>query len=288
MKEIINGCSLYYEKHGSAGAPDTIFFIHGGPGLGDCRGDAATFKNLEDQYQLVFMDMRGSGRSGDVPPYTHEQWIDDIDALRKKLGLKKIILHGASYGGFIVQEYALKYPENTKSIVLNVTAPDNEHHYKAMENALDSDKTGVEKEELERLFNGKVRSNEDFKALYKKILPLYAMKQDKEAQRKKLEQIHFHYETHNAAFQDNLKTFDLKKQLPALSVPALVVAGQHDWIIPPEYSKEMADLIPESVFVLFENYGHSLVREQGDYYISIIKKFFGNELHDKEIMVDVP
>src|SRR5690625_7089034 len=94
MKEIINGCSLYYEKHGSAGAPDTIFFIHGGPGLGDCRGDAATFKNLEDQYQLVFMDMRGSGRSGDVPPYTHEQWIDDIDALRKKLGLKKIILHG--------------------------------------------------------------------------------------------------------------------------------------------------------------------------------------------------
>jgi proline iminopeptidase len=288
MKEIINGCPLYYEIHGSAGASDTIFFIHGGPGLGDCRGDILTFKNLEEQYQLIFLDMRGSGRSADVPPYTHEQWIDDIDELRKKLGLEKIILHGASYGGFIVQEYALKYPENTKSIVLNVTAPDNEHHYKAIENALDSDKTGIEKEQLERLFHGKVRSNADFKALYKKILPLYAMKQDKEAQRKKLEQIYFHYETHNAAFHKNLKTFDLKNQLPELSIPALVVAGKHDWIISPEYSKNIADLIPKSVFVLFENYGHSLVREQGDCYISFINKFLDNELNEKEIVVDVP
>lgn len=288
MMEIINGCQLYYEIHGSSDASDTIFFIHGGPGLGDCRSDIVTFKKLEEQYQLVFLDMRGSGRSADVPPYSHEQWIDDIDELRKKLGLEKIILHGSSYGGFIVQEYVLKYPDHTKSIVLNVTAPDNEHHYKAIHNALDSNKTGIDKDELERLFDGKVKSNKDFKELYNKILPLYAMKQDKEAQRKKLEQIYFHYATHNAAFHENLKTFDLKSRLPEISVPALVVAGKHDWIIPSAYSRIIADLIPNSIFVLFENYGHSLVREQEDYYISYLEKFLKSELNENEIIAEVP
>lgn len=288
MKTLINGCRIYYEIFGSSQATDTIFFIHGGPGLGDCRGDIFTFKDLQEHYQLVFLDMRGSGRSEEVPPYTHRQWIEDIDELRKKLGIEKIILHGSSYGGFIVQEYAIAFPEHTKKIVLNVTAPDNEHHETAIANALESGKTNVTKDELERLFNGEVNSNEDFKTLYRRILPLYTMKQDKKAQEEKLAQIYFHYDTHNAAFHENLKNFDVKDRLPGISAPALVVAGKHDWIIPAKYSRQIAELIPHSIFVLFENYGHSLVREQGEVYKSILRQFLNDELTEKEIVVDVP
>lgn len=79
----INDNQLYYEIHGNPDG-ETIFFIHGAPGLGDCRSDIRAFSPLGDQYRLIFMDMRGSGRSEGKPPFTHEQWTADIEALRKE------------------------------------------------------------------------------------------------------------------------------------------------------------------------------------------------------------
>jgi proline iminopeptidase len=282
----INGCDLYYEIYGEGNA-ETIFFIHGGPGLGDCRGDVQTFSDLADKYQLVFMDMRGSGRSADVPPYTHSQWVDDINTLRAYLNVDKIILHGASYGGFIVQEYVLKYPEHTKAILLNVTAADNGHHHLAIENALNSNLDGINEEGLERLFDGKVLSNEDFKALYGAILPLYTMVQDKEAQKQKLDQIYYHYLTHNAAFYENLMSYDLKDRLHEINVPTLVTAGHRDWITPPECAEDIVSRIPHANYVLFENYGHSLAREQGEAYKQLLRKFLNEEISEKRTVVGV-
>lgn len=287
MIKTINNCDIYYEVHGDTNAEKAIFFIHGGPGLGDCRGDIVTYSDFANDYQKVFLDMRGSGRSAEVPPFTHEQWADDIDALRQELGLGKIILHGSSYGGFIVQEYALKYPEHTEAISLNVTAPDNEHHFAAIENAKNSDKTKIGEVELVRLFEGKVESNSDFKYLYDGIVSLYTMKQDKEEQQKKVNEIYYHYQTHNDAFNQCLTNFDLKDQLNKINVPTLVTSGKKDWIIPPEYSKMIADRIETSTFILFENYGHSLVREQGTIFKNYLRAFIDGKLKDKVIVENI-
>src|SRR5699024_3619456 len=104
MYITLNGCKLYYEVKGNPEG-ETIFFIHGGPGMSDSRGDAETFSSLGDAYRLVFLDNRGSGRSEAVPPYTHEQWTEDIDALRNYLGVEKMHVLGGSYGGFLTLEY---------------------------------------------------------------------------------------------------------------------------------------------------------------------------------------
>lgn len=287
MIKKINDCDLYYEIHGDATSEEAIFFIHGGPGLGDCRGDVQTFSDFAPAYQKVFLDMRGSGRSGDVQPFSHEQWIQDIDSLRQELGFQKIILHGTSYGGFIVQEYALKFPENTQSVVLNVTAPDNRHHFAAIENAVNSDKTKIGQEDLVRLFEGKVESDEDFKYLYDGIVSLYTINQNIEEQQEKVNQIYYHFETHNAAFNTCLIDFDLKEQLSKISTPALVTAGKRDWIIPPEYSKLIADRILNSTYIVFENYGHALVREQSEVYKEYLLNFIEGKLSDKEIRENI-
>ncbi len=84
MEAQINGNKLYYEVHGNQDG-ETIFFIHGAPGLGDCRGDIKAFSELGDTYQLVFIDMRGSGRSEGNRPFTHEQWTADIEELAESL-----------------------------------------------------------------------------------------------------------------------------------------------------------------------------------------------------------
>ncbi|MGG3470550.1 alpha/beta fold hydrolase [Neobacillus pocheonensis] len=278
----INGCQVYYEVHGREdGHP--IFFIHGGPGLGDCRADVNTFAPLGEDFKLVFMDMRGSGRSEEKPPYTHEQWANDIDQLRQLLRLDKITIHGSSYGGFISLEYALKYEQHLSHVLLNVTAASNEHHYLAIENALNSNLPGINKNMLERLFNGEVSSNEEFKEMYAAILPLYAaVKFDPEAARAKLESIYYHNATHNAAFHDNLRDYDIRNRLAEIKVPVLVTGGRVDWITPAVYSEEIANGIPGSKLVIFEKNGHSLVREESGQYLGLVKGFIEENSGQKE------
>lgn len=272
MNININGCNLYYEIHGEQNE-QTIFFIHGGPGLGDCRGDVLSFSPLSDQFRLVFLDMRGSGRSGDIQPYSHDQWVEDINELRKYIGADKIMIHGSSYGGFIALEYVLKYQRYVSHAFLNVTAANNEHHYAAIENALNSNLPGIDQERIIRLFKGEVFSNEDFKDLYAAILPLYAMKPDEKVMKEKLAAINFHYETHNFAFNKNLANYDLVPRLKKIKVPVLVTGGRHDWITPFECSEQIAEGIDKAQLVIFEENGHSLVRERTDEYITLLKEF---------------
>lgn len=272
MQVKLNGCNIYYNVKGNQNG-ETIFFIHGGPGMSDCRGDEAAFSELKDDYQLVFMDNRGSGRSDTVPPYTHEQWIADIDALREHLGIEKIIILGGSYGGFLTLEYTLQYPERVKAVILRDTAANNEHHHLSVEKALDSQLPGIDESMLKRLFEGEVRSNDEFREMIKAILPLYTVEKDPEADEQQLNDIYFHYETHNYAFSVNQKKYDIKNRLPEIGVPVLITVGVHDWVTPVECSDELAAGIKNNTYVKFENSGHSPHSEENYKYLELVREF---------------
>ncbi|WLD93050.1 alpha/beta fold hydrolase [Alkalihalobacillus sp. AL-G] len=276
MKVKLNGCEIYYEVHGNPEG-ETIFFIHGGPGMSDCRGDVKSFSALGDDYQLVFMDNRGSGRSEAVTPYTHKQWVDDIDALRQHLGLEKIRILGGSYGGFLTLEYVLAYPEHVTHVILRDTAANNRHNDLSMQKALDSNLPGINEEMLHRLFEGKVASNEEFREMIQAILPLYTVSFNEEKAKEKLDSIFFHYETHNFAFSENKKSYDVSGRLGEIKVPVLITVGIHDWVTPVEYSDELAARIPNNEYVKFENSGHSPQVEENDQYIELVRKFLKQE-----------
>lgn len=280
----INGADLFVTQAGKENG-QAIVFLHGGPGLGDSRGDIVTFAPLAEEFRLVFLDLRGSGKSSDTPPFTHKQWVEDIEGLREKLGLGKICLHGSSYGGFLAQEYAAAYPENLEFLFLNVTTPDGTNDRNAINNAKNSDRCNLTEDELKRLFDGEVRDNEDFRYLYAGILPLYMVTLDPERDRKKLDQIHFHYATHNAAFR-KLIDFDMKPQLPQVRVPTLVTAGEIDWITPAEFSEQIHELLPNSAMVVFKRLGHSLVREATPLYLEILKRFMNGEIERTDKIYD--
>lgn len=270
MYANLNGCNIYYEVHGNEEG-ETIFFIHGGPGMSDCRGDIAAFSALGDEYRLVFLDNRGSGRSESKPPYTHNQWIDDIDALRALLGVDKIHMLGGSYGGFLTLEYALKFPQHLQSISLRDTAANDKFNYISTERALASNLPGINEEMLSRLFGGQVKSNEEFKEMIKAILPLYTVKQDAAQDESKLEGIYFHYETHNYAFSVNKKAYNISDRLHEIKTPTLITVGIHDWVTPVECSEELAAKIPNNDLVKFENSGHSPHIEENEEYVKLVR-----------------
>lgn len=277
MHTMLNGCQIYYEVHGNKDAA-AIFFIHGAPGLGDCRADRKAFAPLEDTYQLVFLDMRGSGRSEEKPPYTHEQWASDIDELRKLLNLDTIMIHGGSYGGYMALEYVLRYPEHVTHVMLRDTKPSSDRQDRATKRALEAKLPGLAEDELVRMFTGEMRSNEELKAIFFALQPLYTVEYDPVAAKEKIDQIYYHYQTHNFAFHENQPSFDLRADLKNIQVPVLVSVGRHDWITPVDASEEIAREIPRAELVIYENSGHSPHIEENGKYLARVRKFLGKDV----------
>lgn len=277
MYTVVNECKIYYEVYGE-GNQDTIFFIHGAPGLGDCRSDLSAFKSLASDFQLVFLDMRGSGRSDEKPPYTHEQWTTDIDELRKQLGVDKIMIHGGSYGGFLSLEYVLRYPQHVSGVLLRDTASNQKFHHLSTETALKADLPGVTEETLKRLWEGRVESNEDMKEIFAAIQPLYTFDYDEEKAKEKIDSIYYHYETHNYAFSVNQPNFDVEEQLKNIEAPVLISVGRVDWVTPVECSQLLHQEIPNSTLIIYEKSGHSPHMEENEQYLDNARKFIAEKV----------
>lgn len=270
----VNGVRLTYDDAGSGTAFVTL---HGGPGMGSRKGDWATFGPLTDTYRLISYDQRGNGDSEGREPYSHEQFVADLEALRQTLGLGKMVLLGGSYGGYIALEYALTHQENLHALILRDTAASNRYKDTSMERALTSG-LPMDRERLERLFAGRVESDEDFRESFRMIQPLYNVTRDPEAEAARLAAIPFRYETHNWAFSRNQPTFDLTERLRSVQVPVLITVGRHDWITPLEASEELHAVLPNSELVVFERSGHSPQLEETERYLEVVRDFLARHI----------
>lgn len=271
----INDNELAVEVLGPECAP-VIIAHHGAPGLGSRAEPRASFGRLSDEYRVVVFDARGSGESEGSGEFSHEQWAADIDGLRKWIGAERIIMAGGSYGGFMAMEYAIRYPERVAALVLRDTAADNSHAALARENALASDRVDIDMEKFDRIDEGRVRDDDDFRDCWREILPLYDFTYDPEATERKVQATPYRYEAHNYAFSKNLPNYDLTPSLPSIQAPTLLTVGRTDWITPVSCSETIAGLIPDARLEIFERSGHSPQIEQAEEWTAVVRGF----LHD--------
>ena len=117
---MLNGARHAFRVAGpmTPGAPPVVF-LHGGPGQGSAHFDALAGPFMERQLRMVYFDQRGSGHSerpasGD---YALATLVEDVEALRRALGVPKVALLGHSFGGLLALEYAAKYPQNVSHLV---------------------------------------------------------------------------------------------------------------------------------------------------------------------------
>ncbi len=109
-------------KYKVSGQGEACIYIPGGPGQGYPSFELMGGNNLEKSMKMIYMDQRGSGGSGTSENYHLEKMVQDIEELRQHLKLKKIFLLAHSFGGIIAVNYAKKYPQHTKGLILtNVT-----------------------------------------------------------------------------------------------------------------------------------------------------------------------
>ena len=272
MKVTINDNQLNVEMLGDADAP-VIIAHHGGGGIGDLSEPRATFGPLADEYRVIVFDARGCGLSEGTPPFSHAQWASDMDGLREWLGVDQIIVAGGSYGGFIAMEYAIAYPEHTRAMILRDTSPDNSNLDRAYENARAQTRIDIDWENFDRYWQGKITDDEDLKERWAEIIPLYDFNYDPVAAAKRVEAGIYRHEAHNWCFLYNMPSYDLRAHLPQVSCPTLVTVGRTDWVTPVSSAQTIADLIPHSELVIFENSGHSPQIEEFDLFQRVMRNF---------------
>lgn len=275
----IAGMQLAFTKEGALVEKPVVFLLHGGPGSDHTRFKQHTLP-LQDVAQLVFIDHRGCGRSrkGDPSEYTLDNNIEDIEALRQHLGLNKICILGASYGGMVAQGYAIRYGEYLDKLVLVATSPS----YRSLDKAKLNLKKYGNSEQIaisEHLWKGSFASNEHLETFFRIMEPLYSVAA--KIGKKKVFQTSkttWSYEVLNKGFSDFLKTVDFIPDLHKISCPTLILAGDSDWIKPPEQSQIIANHIPNSQLKVFKNCGHAIATDANEQYIEAIKNFIEKSL----------
>ena len=282
MDVTINGCRLNVEVLGPEDGP-VLIAHHGGGGIGSLGEPKATFGPLSDRFRVVVFDARGCGLSEGIPPYSHEQWAADVDGLRQWIGAEKIVVAGGSYGGFIALEYAVRYPEHVSAIILRDTSADGSNLELAFENARNQDRVEIDWERFNRYWHGEVHDDADLKQLWSELIPLYDYEYDPVKSAAAVEAGIYRHEAHNWCFQHNWGAYDLKADLPSVTVPTLVTVGRRDWVTPVSSSETIASLMPNAELVVFERSGHSPQVEERELFQQTMREFI-----DRAVPVGTP
>jgi proline iminopeptidase len=268
----INGNDLNVEVLGPDDAP-VLIAHHGGGGIGSLAEPKATFGPLADIMRVVVFDARGCGLSEGKPPFSHAQWAADVDGLRQWLGTDEIAVAGGSYGGFIAMEYAIAYPGRVRAMILRDTSADRSNLDRAYENARNQTRVEINWDNFDRYWSGRIRDDEDLKARWAEIIPLYDFEYDPVRSAERVEAGIYRHEAHNWCFEHNMPGYDLRPQLPGVRCPTLVTVGRADWVTPVSSAETIASLIPDSRLVVFEKSGHSPQFEEFERFQEVLRGF---------------
>ncbi len=115
---LSDGHTMYWEQSGNPrGVP--VLFLHGGPGA----GAGPVHRRFFDPafWRIVVFDQRGSGRSTPIARIegnTTPHLVEDIETLRRHLGIANFLAFGGSWGSTLALAYAQAHPERVRGCVL--------------------------------------------------------------------------------------------------------------------------------------------------------------------------
>jgi proline iminopeptidase len=125
---------------------------------------------------------------------------------------------------------------------------------------------------FERLWSDALESDDDFRDNWRTLFPLYFARATSAQVDAFASRTTYNLKTRRAILP-TFDDYDLRPQLRGLRMPALVIAGAHDWITPPEEARELAERLPKAQLEIFANSGHYPFLEEGERFTSVVKAF---------------
>lgn len=124
----VNGTRLWFDVDGPVLVPDrselrqrpTLVLVHGGPGVYDHSYFKPDFAPLAEHTQVVYLDLRGHGRStwGAAADWSLEACADDVRSFCDTVGIDRPIVLGHSMGGPIVLLYGARHAGHAAGLIV--------------------------------------------------------------------------------------------------------------------------------------------------------------------------
>jgi proline iminopeptidase len=262
-----------------------VLLLHGGPGFShdymECFDDFLPKEGIE----IYYYDQLGCGNS-DVPADTSlwntHRYIEEVEQVRKGLGLENFYIVGHSWGSMLAMEYLDKYQSQVKGVVLsNMTASIKDYvDYTAiLKTKLFTDRDLAAYDSLDRR---KAYGSPQYTALlmdklYTQVicrLPLDKWPEPLTRGFKKANQTIYLQMQGVDEFHvtGNFKNWDFWSRLPNIKIPALVLGGMYDEMNPESMKKE-GRLLPNSRTYLCPQGSHMAMYDDQQPYFSTLISF---------------
>ncbi len=233
----------------------------------DAKGWMFQVPEFSQKYQVLAFDNRGTGRS-DSPqkPYTTEDMADDVAGLMDTLNIPKAHLVSLSLGSLAAQEFAIKYPERTNSLVLAATTacPGKSAHLArhVAQTLLKVVEEGATLESSVKLFMSWAFTEKFFEDPDRVSMVVNMMLANPTPQTR-----------HGLAGQIGAgMRHDSRERLGKIKAPTLVIAGRGDLLFPHKLCQEVFQSIPNAEFSEIDG-AHLLNFESGETFNNTVLDF---------------
>jgi proline-specific peptidase len=258
-----------------------LLCLHGGPGF-----SWDSFEPLEaiitTGRRIIFYDQLGSGNS-DVPTdpsiYTMALYLEEVDVIRRALGLERVHILGHSWGGMLAMEYALTQPIGLASLILANTTASIPHWVSETRRLV---------AELPSEVQGTIRKHENAgttdSSEYHEAMLAFSRRHlsrridprpdclSRIADKPGDEVYHIMWGPSEWCVTGTLKDWDITDRLGEIQVPTLVIGGRYDEATPAVTEKIHLG-IAGSEWVIFERSGHFAHIEETERYLQVLGKF---------------
>ena len=264
MIPVVNGKYKVWTKR--VGSGDTkVLLLHGGPGASHDY-----LKNFADHlpqagYQLYLYDQLGSWRSDqpdDLSLWTIERFVEEVETVRQALGLEDFILVGQSWGGMLAIEYALKYQDHLKGLVISNMVASFPRYVEGI-NEIRAQMDPATRAILEKYEAADDYENPEYQEILmgelyaKHLCRLDPWPQGVVDTFAHLNHSIYLYMQGPSEFEvtGTLKNWDRMADLHHITVPTLLIVGRYDTMRVSDI-EEMNELMPNSQLLICENGSH--------------------------------
>lgn len=287
-----NGYHLFTRKVNEG--PVKLLCVHGGPG--DNHEDFENFKmGLAGKGVEVYSyDQLGSYWS-DQPDFSKpenqnflsiEYYLKELEEVRQKLGLDNFYLLGHSWGGLLAQEYAAKYGEHLKGVIIE-SMIDNLDEY--TENINREREEMFSPAEVDYMHECEAEDNyEDamYQEMVKKLYSVYLLRHPENSPHHLVSttntQIYNYFQGNNEFMMvGKLREWDFRDRLKEITVPTLLTVGEFD-TMPLDAVRRMHKTLKNSRMVVTPDGGHCHHLDNPKAFFASLYKFI-NDVENGEI-----
>jgi proline iminopeptidase len=281
----VTGGKIWYEVFGE-GEKAPIILLHGGPG-----GTSLGFEPLKEMgYEgpIIFLDQLGSGRStaiSDTSLMTIENYVEQVEQLRKHLGIEDFIIYGSSWGTMLGMDYYLKYPDEVKAIIFGSPLFSTDRWIADADTLIATLPDSVQQ---------KIRYHEAINEYdhpdYQEAVNLYYSLYVRRKERPNIDRSHLSLVSGKQIYEymwgpseftstGTLRNYDRLDQLGSISVPVLLFTGQYDEARPSTVQYYQS-LIPNAEFREIPNAAHSTLNDNKEAVFKVLMNFL-NDINSK-------